>query len=178
MLVKTSGIVFRAVKYSETSIITDVYTRDLGMQTYIVNGVRSAPIGNKIEIAKGVWHDLTIECKEIGAVRDIPIKNLPCRVESIDKISQDVAVLSLKLPANERLQFLAGQYIDIVMKDGKRRSFYGWPSILKRVLDNRSDFFMLRNYLPINLMHRQDVSRRNGYPLGDETWSGRMAESA
>lgn len=29
----------------------------------IVNGVRSAPIGNKIEIAKGVWHDLTIECK-------------------------------------------------------------------------------------------------------------------
>ena len=67
--------------------------------------------------------DLTIECKEIGAVRDIPIKNLPCRVESIDKISQDVAVLSLKLPANERLQFLAGQYIDIVMKDGKRRSF-------------------------------------------------------
>ncbi|HRD83510.1 MAG TPA: recombination protein O N-terminal domain-containing protein, partial [Saprospiraceae bacterium] len=42
MLVKTSGIVFRAVKYSETSIITDVYTRDLGMQTYIVNGVRSA----------------------------------------------------------------------------------------------------------------------------------------
>ena len=40
-----------------------------------------------------------------------------------DKISHDVAVLSLKLPANERLQFLAGQYIDIVMKDGKRRSF-------------------------------------------------------
>ncbi|MFO1379955.1 MAG: CDP-6-deoxy-delta-3,4-glucoseen reductase [Chitinivorax sp.] len=67
--------------------------------------------------------DLVIECREIGAVRDIPIKNLPCRVESIDKISHDVAVLSLKLPANERLQFLAGQYIDIVMKDGKRRSF-------------------------------------------------------
>lgn len=29
----------------------------------IVNGVRSAPIGNKMEIPKGVWHDLTIECK-------------------------------------------------------------------------------------------------------------------
>lgn len=59
-----------------------------------------------------------------------------------------------------------------------RRRFYGWPSILKRALDNRNDFFMLRNYLPINLMHRQDVSRRNGYPLGDETWSGRMVEPA
>lgn len=42
MLIKTCGIVFRAVKYSETSIIADVYTRDLGLQTYIVNGVRSA----------------------------------------------------------------------------------------------------------------------------------------
>ena len=32
-------------------------------------------------------------------------------------------MLYLKLPAGERLQFLAGQYIDILMKDGKRRSF-------------------------------------------------------
>ena len=32
-------------------------------------------------------------------------------------------VISLKLPTNERLQFLAGQYIDIFMKNGKRRSF-------------------------------------------------------
>jgi len=29
----------------------------------------------------------------------------------------------LKLPAGERLQFLAGQYIDILLKEGKRRSF-------------------------------------------------------
>lgn len=67
--------------------------------------------------------DLVIECREVGAVRDIPVKNLPCRVESIERIAHNVAVLSLKLPASERLQFLAGQYIDIVLKDGKRRSF-------------------------------------------------------
>ena len=35
----------------------------------------------------------------------------------------DVMVLSLKLPATERLQFLAGQYIDILLKDHKPRSF-------------------------------------------------------
>jgi hypothetical protein len=29
----------------------------------VVNGIRSAPIGNKVEIARGVWHDLTIECQ-------------------------------------------------------------------------------------------------------------------
>jgi CDP-4-dehydro-6-deoxyglucose reductase, E3 len=34
-----------------------------------------------------------------------------------------VIILSLKLPANERLQFLAGQYIEFLLKDGKRRAF-------------------------------------------------------
>ena len=35
----------------------------------------------------------------------------------------DVAIVKLKLPANERLQYLAGQYIDLLLKDGRRRSF-------------------------------------------------------
>jgi len=59
-----------------------------------------------------------------------------------------------------------------------RRSFYSWPSILKRALGNRGDFFMLRNFLPINVMHRHDVSRRNGYPLGDETCAGAQVDPA
>ena len=67
--------------------------------------------------------DLTIECREVGATKDIQIKTIPCRVQKLEKISPDVALLSLKLPASERMQFLAGQYIDILLKDGKRRSF-------------------------------------------------------
>lgn len=67
--------------------------------------------------------DMLIECREIGAARDIQIKTLPCRVQKLEKVAHDVMVLQLKLPANERLQFLAGQYIDILLKDGKRRSF-------------------------------------------------------
>ena len=67
--------------------------------------------------------DVVIECKEVGTVRDIPVKTMPCRVQKMDKVAHDVMVLYLKLPANERLQFLAGQYIDILLKDGKRCSF-------------------------------------------------------
>lgn len=67
--------------------------------------------------------DLVIEVKEIGAAKDIQVRTMPCRVEKVEHPADDVAVLYLKLPANERLQFLAGQYIDILMKDGKRRSF-------------------------------------------------------
>jgi CDP-4-dehydro-6-deoxyglucose reductase, E3 len=67
--------------------------------------------------------DITIECKEVTASKDIQIKTLPCRVQSIDKVSHDVAVLSLKLPSSEKLAFMAGQYIDIHTKNGKKRSF-------------------------------------------------------
>jgi CDP-4-dehydro-6-deoxyglucose reductase len=67
--------------------------------------------------------DLVIEAREISGVGELQIRKLPCRVQEIHKVAPDVVVLKLKLPANERLQFLAGQYIDILMKDGKRRSY-------------------------------------------------------
>lgn len=67
--------------------------------------------------------DTVVECREIDAVRDIPTKTLPARVEKINKVSHDVAVLSLKLPPAEKFQFLAGQYIDIHTRNGKKRSF-------------------------------------------------------
>ncbi len=67
--------------------------------------------------------DVKLECREVNAVKDIPVKTMPCRVQKLIKMADDVMVLQLKLPANERLQFLAGQYIDILLKDHKPRSF-------------------------------------------------------
>ncbi len=67
--------------------------------------------------------DLVIEVREIGAAKDIVIKTLPCRVAKKELLAHDVMRLKLKLPVTERLQFLAGQYIDILLKDGRRRGF-------------------------------------------------------
>jgi CDP-4-dehydro-6-deoxyglucose reductase len=67
--------------------------------------------------------DLVLEARAIGAVKDIQIKKLPCRVQQLERRADDVMVLKLKLPANEKLVFLAGQYIDFLLKDGTRRSF-------------------------------------------------------
>lgn len=67
--------------------------------------------------------DLVLESREVGTAKDIPVKIMPCRVQKIERVADDVIVLSLKLPANERLQFLAGQYIEFLLKDGKRRAF-------------------------------------------------------
>lgn len=67
--------------------------------------------------------DLVIEAKEIRAAGEVPVKTLPCRVQKLQKLADDVMLMQLKLPANERLQFLAGQYIDFLLKDGRRRSY-------------------------------------------------------
>ncbi|HZP92375.1 MAG TPA: CDP-6-deoxy-delta-3,4-glucoseen reductase [Burkholderiales bacterium] len=67
--------------------------------------------------------DLVIEAREITGVGQIEIRKLPCRVQGLHRMAPDVMVLKLKLPANERLQFLAGQYLDILLKEGKRRSY-------------------------------------------------------
>lgn len=42
MILKTRGIVFRAIKYSETSLITDIFTEEKGMLTFIISGVRKS----------------------------------------------------------------------------------------------------------------------------------------
>jgi len=47
MLIKTRGIVLHTLKYGETSIITRIFTERSGLQSFIVNGVRSAKAKGK-----------------------------------------------------------------------------------------------------------------------------------
>ncbi|CAN7513451.1 CDP-6-deoxy-delta-3,4-glucoseen reductase [Pseudoduganella sp. LjRoot289] len=67
--------------------------------------------------------DLVIEAREVAGSGDYPIKKMPSRVASIEKVAPDVVVISLQLPANENLQYRAGQYIEFLLRDGKRRSY-------------------------------------------------------
>lgn len=111
--------------------------------------------------------DLVVECREISAVKDIQIKTLPCRVQKMERVTPDVMVLHLKLPATERLQFLAGQYIDILMKNGQRRSL----SMANAPHDDALLQLHLRDYggpFSDHVFHRmkeKDILRFEG-PLG------------
>jgi CDP-4-dehydro-6-deoxyglucose reductase len=67
--------------------------------------------------------DLIIEAREVQGAGDIAIRKVPCRVNSIHNPSKDVAILKLQLPAAERFQFLAGQYLEFLLKDGQRRAY-------------------------------------------------------
>ena len=67
--------------------------------------------------------DLLIEAREVQGAGDIAIRKVPCRVNEISRRGSDVAILKLQLPASERFQFLAGQYLEFLLKDGQRRAY-------------------------------------------------------
>ncbi|PMQ15460.1 CDP-6-deoxy-delta-3,4-glucoseen reductase [Janthinobacterium sp. AD80] len=67
--------------------------------------------------------DLVVQAREVAGGSDYPIKKMPSRLTTIEKVAPDVVVLTLQLPASERLQYRAGQYIEIMLRDNKRRSY-------------------------------------------------------
>ena len=67
--------------------------------------------------------DLNIEVRELRSSSDLPVKTLPARVQKMTLAAPDVMIVELRLPASERLQFLPGQYIEVLLKEGRRRAF-------------------------------------------------------
>ena len=59
---------------------------------------------------------------------------------------------------------------------GARRRFYSWRSIARRSTRHWRDFYVFRNFFLVNAMHRNEITKRDGYPLGDETWRGELLE--
>jgi CDP-4-dehydro-6-deoxyglucose reductase len=65
-----------------------------------------------------------IQCREIGAgIKGMQIKLMPARVVKMERAAPDVMLVDLKPPTNDKFQFLPGQYVDVLLRDGTRRSF-------------------------------------------------------
>ncbi len=67
--------------------------------------------------------DLVIEAREVVAAEGIDIKILPCRVMNKQLLAHDVMGLTLTLPKKQSFKYLPGQYIDLLLRGGRRRSF-------------------------------------------------------
>ena len=67
--------------------------------------------------------DLVIEVRDVRLASDLPLRNLLVQVSQVSSPADDVMIVRLKLPAGEPLKFLAGQYLDVLLRDGRRRSF-------------------------------------------------------
>jgi CDP-4-dehydro-6-deoxyglucose reductase, E3 len=67
--------------------------------------------------------DLKIEIFEQRAADTAAVQRLPCRIERAQPLSHDVMGLFLRLPVAVDFIFEAGQYLDIILPGGRRRSF-------------------------------------------------------
>jgi CDP-4-dehydro-6-deoxyglucose reductase len=93
-------------------------------------GVRPAGITAEEEAAGNVLlcqarplTDLVVEARLIATVGDVEIKTLPCRIARMTPLAPDVMQVWLRLPAVETLRFQPGQYLDVLLEGGRRRSF-------------------------------------------------------
>lgn len=80
-------------------------------------------LGHALLCTARATSDLEIEARVVAAAGEIPVRKMPCRVRLIEPLADDVRRLRLQLPFNERLQYLAGQYVDLIFADGTRRSY-------------------------------------------------------
>lgn len=67
--------------------------------------------------------DLKLEARIIANAFEAEIKTLPCRIARLNLLAPDVMQVFLRLPAVEPLRFRAGQYLDVLLDGGRRRSF-------------------------------------------------------
>jgi len=67
--------------------------------------------------------DAEIDAEDLGALGNITVKTLPCRVDTISKLADNVVEVILRLPPNSKLTYLPGQYLDIICEGGLRRSY-------------------------------------------------------
>lgn len=67
--------------------------------------------------------DLVIEAHEVRMATDIQIRKMPSRVLELEQLTHDVMKIQLQLPGGEPFRYYAGQYIEFILKDGRRRSY-------------------------------------------------------
>lgn len=67
--------------------------------------------------------DVVLESRQVTDESAFPVKKMPSRVASLEKVSHDVMVVKLQLPANDTMRYHAGQYVEFILRDGARRSY-------------------------------------------------------
>lgn len=67
--------------------------------------------------------DLVLESKQVGALGAFPVLKMPTRVASLKKVSDDVMIIELQLPASTEFKYHSGQYIEFALTGGFKRAY-------------------------------------------------------
>jgi len=67
--------------------------------------------------------DVALEIEDLGDLRLPAARTLPCRIQSLEPLAEDVMKVLLRLPPTAGFDFLPGQYIEVLGPAGLRRSY-------------------------------------------------------
>lgn len=149
MIQKTAGIVLHSFRYGETSIIARVFTRELGLQSYLVPGVRKA----KASIRQNLFQPLTM-VDMVVYHREKPglqrIKEINCP-ETYSSIPYDIMKSSIAI-------FLSEMLTKSLKEQDPNPDMYDYISDALRFLDHTND--RVTDFHLVFLMH---LSRYLGF---------------
>ena len=66
--------------------------------------------------------DVVVEVHELS-LQGIKPRTFPCKVRRIERVAPDAAIVTLRMPPFDNMLFAAGQYIDLLLEGGERRSY-------------------------------------------------------
>ena len=91
-----------------------------------------APVSLTDDEARGGWiltctdeasSDLELDVEDLGALAGIETRVTPARIDTLERLADDVVRVTLRLPPRSPLKFLAGQYVDVTSPAGVKRSY-------------------------------------------------------
>ena len=162
MILKTKGIVFRFTRYGETSLIVNIFTQQLGLQSYIVNGVRSKKAKPTIALYQPLTIlDLVVYHKENANLSRI--KEIKC------------AYPFLQIPTDPKREAVGLFIIEILNKGVKEQSH---PEALYQFIEDSLIHLdtMTRGIENFHLFFLINLSRYLGFgpQMSGEILGGRM----
>lgn len=166
MLHKTPGIVFRFTKFGDTSIIVNVFTESFGLQSYIVNGVRSASAKGKIALYQPLTLlDMVVYYKENAQVKRM--KEVKC-LHQYHSLHTDVKKSTIAM-------FLAELLNKAVKDESHAQELYAFISSSLITLDDA-----IHNFENFHLIFLVKLSRFLGFGAHNiqEVTGRRMIDSA
>ncbi|MBK1723499.1 CDP-6-deoxy-delta-3,4-glucoseen reductase [Thiocystis violacea] len=95
----------------------------IGYPSGLITALEGKKAGTCLTCQAVPTSDLTLEIAQRRLPMEIEVRTLPCRIERKERLNHDVMRLMLKLPEQQRLQFFAGQYLEFILKDGRKRAF-------------------------------------------------------
>jgi DNA repair protein RecO (recombination protein O) len=166
MLQKTPGIVFRFTKFGDTSIIVNIFTEVFGLQSYIVNGVRSASAKGKIALYQPLTLlDMVVYYKENAQVKRM--KEVKC-LHQYHSLHTDVKKSTIAM-------FLAELLNKAVKDESHAQELYAFISDSLITLDDAAN-----NFENFHLIFLVKLSRFLGFGAHHvhEVTGRRMVDSA